>query len=308
MIVYTNLNILLTNKQMNIMYKTDWNSLHPGHLVFLLDLSASMNDNNKIELAIEALQTTLSDINALCLKSVSVNGMPSIEIKERVSVSIYGYNYQVKNLANIKNWGPKEIGPFLKSTRKQVIPIFHEKDRGTGKIRLIDEVKPEYQTCMRLAFNEAKRDIEQWLARQKTSEIPSPIVINITDGYPYEGKSTDQNKVFESTLHAAKELMAIRTNDGPVRIFNIHYEPGNNIPTLRFPKIEPKDHTLQFMYNASSLLTDEMAKALSTKFEEATEGARAMVSNEKNIEDLTAFINICSTIGMASIKPEEDVC
>ena len=62
------------------------------------------------------------------------------------------------------------------------------------------------------------------------------------------------------------------------------------------------------MYNASSLLTDDMAKALSIKFKEATEGACAMVSNEKDVEDLTAFINICSTIGMASIKPEEDVC
>lgn len=293
------------------MYKTDWNSLHPGHLVFLLDLSGSMNENNKIELAIEALQTTLSNINALCIKSVGVgtSNIPSIEIRERVSISIYGYNYQVKNLGNIKNWGPKEIGPFLKSARKQGIPIFHEKNKDTGEIRIIDEVKPEYQTCMRLAFDEAKRDIEQWLAKQNnSSEIPSPIVINITDGYPYEGKNTDQNKVFENTLRAAKDLMAIRTSDGPVRVFNIHYEPGNNLPTLRFPQNEPKDQILQFMYNASSLLTDDMAKALSIKFKEATEGACAMVSNEKDVEDLTAFINICSTIGMASIKPEEDVC
>ncbi len=84
------------------MYKTDWNSAHPGHLVFLLDLSDSMKYDNKIDFAIKALQTTLSDINALCLKPVTINGCPSIEIRERISVSIYGYNYQVKNLASIK--------------------------------------------------------------------------------------------------------------------------------------------------------------------------------------------------------------
>ena len=291
------------------MYQTDWNSLHPGHLVFLLDLSGSMNDNSKIELAIEALQATLKNINELCLKSVTINGAPATEIKERVSVSIYGYNYQVKNLGNIKNWGPKEIGPFLKNARKQGISIFHEINKNTGKVQLIRDVQPEYQTCMRLAFDEAKRDIEQWLASQKnTSNIPSPIVINITDGYPYEGKDVDQNKVFESTLSSAKELMAIRTNDGPVRVFNIHYEPGGNTPTLRFPKNEPKDQILQFMYNASSPLTNDMAEVLSKYFKEATGGARAMISNEKNVKDLTNFIHICSTIGMATIKPEEDVC
>ncbi len=279
------------------MYKTDWNSAHPGHLVFLLDLSGSMEDDNKIDFAIKALQTTLSDINALCLKPVTINGCPSIEIRERISVSIYGYNYQVKNLASIKNWGPKEIGPFLKKARKQNLPILDK----------TKDAKPEYQTCMRLAFNEAKRDIEQWIAMQKASIIPSPIVINITDGFPYEGKDCNQEDVFSRTLLAAKELTDIRTSDGPVRLFNIHYDPGSNIPTLRFPKTEPNDRILRFLYNASSSVTEEMAKALSPYFPEVIEGARAMISNEKDAENLTSFISTSSTQGMAPLKPEADV-
>jgi hypothetical protein len=258
---------------------------------------APNRDDNKIDFAIKALQTTLSDINALCLKAVTINGAPSSEIRERVSVSIYGYNYQVKNLGNIKNWGPKEIGPFLKQARKQNRPILDKNG----------DAKPEFQTCMRLAFVEAKRDIEQWLAKQNTSEIPSPIVINITDGYPYEGEGQNEDEVFSRTLRAAKELTDIRTSDGPVRLFNIHYEPSSNIPTLRFPKTEPNDRILQFLYHASSPVTAEMAKALSPYFPEVMEGARAMISNEKDAENLTSFISTSSTQGMATLKPESDV-
>lgn len=279
------------------MYKTDWNSAHPGHLVFLLDLSGSMEDDNKIDLAIKALQTTLSDINTLCLKSVQINGQPSTEIRERITVSIYGYNYQVKNLANIKNWGPKEIGPFLKLARKKHLPILDK----------TKDAKPEYQTCMRLAFIEAKRDIEQWLAKQNAEIVPSPIVINITDGYPYEGKDQNEDEVFSRTLRAAKELTDIHTSDGPVRLFNIHYEPSSDIPTLRFPKTEPSNRVLRFLYNASSPVTADMAKALSPYFTEVTEGARAMISNEKDADNLTSFISTSSTQGMAPLKPEADV-
>lgn len=280
------------------MYKTDWNSVHPGHLVFLLDLSGSMKDYNKIDFAINALQTTLSDINSLCVKPIMINGNPSAEIRERISVSIYGYNYQVKNLGNIKNWGPKEIGPFLKQARKQNRPIFDKNN----------EAKPEYQTCMRLAFDEAKRDIEQWIAKQQASVVPSPIVINITDGYPYEGKDYNEDDVLSRTLRAANDLMAIRTSDGPVRIFNIHYEPSSKIPTLRFPRTEPNDRILRFLYNASSSVTTDMAKALYPYFPGVTEGARAMISNEKSAENLTAFISTGSTTGMQLLKPEVDAC
>lgn len=280
------------------MYKIDWNSAHPGHLVFLLDLSESMGTKNRIDDAINALQITLTDIYTQCLKSIEdPNGRPSIEIRERVSVSIYGYNSKVKNLRGIKNWGAKQIGKLLENSEGK--PIFDK----------LTEAKPEWQTCMCAAFQEAKRDIEDWLSQQSGSEIPAPIVINITDGYPYDGKQFDQNEVFERTLRAAKDLMNIRTKDGPVRIMNIQYR--DTLQTLRFPMVEPsptdtlEQKALSFLFNASSVLTSDMAKALNYDFGEAREGARAMVCNEQDPENLTSFISIVSTV---QLKPESDVC
>ena len=280
------------------MYKTDWNSAHPRHLVFLLDLSESMGTKNRIDDAINALQITLTDIYTQCMHSIAnPNGRPSVEIKERVSVSIYGYNFKVKNLGGIKNWGAKQIGKLLENSEGK--PIFDK----------LTEAKPEWQTCMCAAFQEAKRDIEDWLSQQSGSEIPAPIVINITDGYPYDGKQFDQNEVFERTLRAAKDLMNIRTKDGPVRIMNIQY--CDTLQTLRFPMVEPsptdtlEQKALSFLFNASSALTSDMAKALNYNFGEAREGARAMVCNEQDPENLTSFITIVSTV---QLKPESDVC
>jgi uncharacterized protein YegL len=286
------------------MYQTSWNSAHPGHVVFLLDLSGSMAQNNRIDHAIEALRQTLKNIEILCKKVVRKSGeKPSSMLRERITVSVYGYNYQVKCLGSIKNWGPKQIGTFLSEAKSVGRTIFD----------VNGEAKPEYQTCMCAAFVEAKRDIEEWLSQQSASEMPAPIVINITDGYPYEGKEFDQNEVFERTLRAAKDLMNIRTNDGPVRVFNIHYAPGGNETVLRFPNTKPthqnpgEERVLNFLYDASSLVTANMAKALSASFPEVTEGARAMISNENNAGKLAMFINVSSTLPLSSPAPEADV-
>ena len=62
-----------------------------------------MGTKNRIDDAINALQITLTDIYTQCMHSIAnPNGRPSVEIKERVSVSIYGYNFKVKNLGGIK--------------------------------------------------------------------------------------------------------------------------------------------------------------------------------------------------------------
>lgn len=278
------------------MYNLDWNSEHPGHVVFLLDLSESMKIGDRIGHAVEALRQTLQLLGMRCQK---LEG-DTTKLKDRISVSIYGYNSKVKCLGNIQNWGPAQFIAFAKAARKAGRPIFDYGENG--------EAKPEWQTCMCAAFQEAKRDIEQWLSQQRGPEIPAPIVINITDGHPNDGKQFDQDEVFDRTLRAAKDLMNIRTNDGPVRVFNIHYKPGSNsnVAPLRFPKIEPTDQDptneriLQFLYNASSPITAEMAKSLKNDFSEVAEGSHAMISNEFDARNLLAFLKTASQTGMSN--------
>lgn len=255
-------------------YELQWGTDKPGHIVFLIDLSGSMDD--KIDYVIESVQKTCQNILTRCVSGTS--------IKERVCISAYGYNYRVTNLFKCNPASMRDIALLLKQSRVSGQPIFDKSN----------EAKPEYQTRMQLAFEKAKEDIEQWVSEQKQkgfTKIPAPIVINITDGYPYEGKEYVQTDVFENTLRAAKSLMDYRTMDGNVRIFNVHYDPSSSISTLRFPKTRPSGEELQFLYDASSPMSgDLIAAAKNYGFEEAEIGSKCMISNEKEVSKLASFI------------------
>ena len=67
------------------MYDLKWNSAHPGHIVFLIDLSGSMSENQKIDYLLDALKDTLDVLLAIS------------ESRKRVEISIYGYKFLVFN-------------------------------------------------------------------------------------------------------------------------------------------------------------------------------------------------------------------
>ncbi len=268
-------------------YTTKWNSDHPGHIVFLLDLSGSMAEGDAIDYLIDSVQTTIENLLTHCRND---KGGPA----ERVEVSIYGYNYQIVELW--KNYSVKMMTQAMIEAEENDSKIF---DRNSN-------AKPEYQTCMRLAFVKAKADVEEWIGRQIDKEdIPAPIVINVTDGFPYEGKNKDQNDVYKKTLQAAQDLMSIFTNDGHVRVFNIHYDPNTKEKTVRFPCEIPTNENMQFLYNASSPLTDKMIIAANNRFgfEEAKKGSHALISNEKDPGKLASFLDWGSSQG---VKPIPD--
>ena len=254
------------------MYDLKWNSAHPGHIVFLIDLSGSMSENQKIDYLLDALKDTLDVLLAIS------------ESRKRVEISIYGYNYQI-----VEIWKNKTVPEMV-----QILTDAEEEGKKLFNLR------PEYQTCMRLAFERAKQDIEEWLSIQNKKGIlnsPSPIVINITDGFPYEGPNFNQDNVYADTLKAAKDIMSITTSDGNVRLFNIHFDPQSEEPTLRFPTSEPNDTNLQFLYNASSVMTPQMILSARTYgFTETKDGSRALVSNENDASKLAFFLQWGTTV------------
>lgn len=257
----------------------DWCSDSPGHIVFLIDLSESME--NKVDYVIEAIYQTCKSIVTHCGE------------KERMSVSIYGYNYKIVQLLE-PNTSSEMLKNIVKEARKSGKPMFDK----TGK------AKPQYQTRMQLAFETAKKDVEAWIKQQESDErfgpqkIPAPIVINITDGYPYEGEEYDQKETYANTLKAAKDLMSIKTIDGNVRLFNIHHDPNAVGKTKSFPKSKPVgDDVMEFLYDASSPMPSDMIDNARECFPEADiqSQSKCMISYETEVSKITKFLEWGST-------------
>lgn len=258
-------------------YKQLWGAPSPGHIVYLIDLSGSMED--KIEYTVNVLNSVFNTLVGLCVKGS--------EVSPRLSCTVIGYNSEAKVIWD--DMPIKEIAKKVVNYKKNGTPIF-DKEK---------EFKPQYQTYMRLAFDEARKDIEKWIKKQEDAKmlIPAPIVINITDGYPYEGKEKKWEDVSLETLKSAQALMNISTPDGYVRLFNIHHDPETSNPTLIFPSQCPSHPAEKFLFEASSVMDEDTLTSAKTLFNTTT-GARCMVSNEKDPSKLVMLIEFGSTQGV----------
>lgn len=252
-------------------YELQWGSDKPGHLVFLIDLSGSME--KKMDYVIEVVYKTCKSVYAHSQRS------------ERVSISIYGYNDHIYELFK-PNTTASELGTIL----------YNVKEKGLSHLFLVQPVAKSL-TFMELAFKKAKEDVEKWIKNQienpnfGPNRVPAPIVINVTDGKPYEGKNSNQKDVFNRTLRAAQDLMNIRTNDGSVRLFNIHHAVDSTKEPMRFPTVRPTgDIVNEFLYDASSSMSDDMVASAQKYFNIATSGAKCVISNETKVENIIKFL------------------
>lgn len=183
----------------------------------------------------------------------------------------------------------KEIARKFIAFKKSGTPIFNTEN----------EFKPQGLRYMRLAFDEAKKDIEKWIMKQigAKMKIPAPGVINITVGSPYEGGYKTWNEVSRETLNSARALMNISIPDGCIRLFNIHHDPETTNPTMIFPSQCPSHPAEKFLYEASSVMDEDTLTSAKALFN-ATTGARCMVSNEKDPSKLVMLIEFGSTQGV----------
>src|SRR5690554_2950541 len=192
-----------------------WSSATPGYIIFLVDQSGSMgedyivnpngNNQNKAEFTALVINRTINDL-------IFTNSAGD-KIKDRVFVSIIGYGGQGGN--SVDDIRSDYLSAFADS------PLRTEKVKkkvsdGAGGLVEIEEEMAIYlePTCPRNgltpmgeALDFAKQLIEGWIT--KKPENPAPVIINVSDGLPYEGNNGDEpNK----TIRIAKELMNISTD------------------------------------------------------------------------------------------------
>lgn len=283
-ITYLCINTKQHTIQLIMSYDLHWNPKHPGHIVYMLDLSGSMarEINNK-----RLVDTVMEVINEL-FRALKNEIMDDDDILDLFSTTVIGYNSDVFTLIKCKN--SEEFNKFLHEARRRGY-IFNTQAGG--------EAEPKWQTYMADAFDAAAKDINLWLSKQRTNGVqtPAPVVINITDGDPYEGKEF----TYAKALAAANRLKAISTSDGNVVVYNIHFSPDTTAPKMILPDRAPTNITSKFLFEASSVIPPSLVKTAQNvadwKGHHITSNSRAMISNETRTKSLLMFISWGTSTG-----------
>lgn len=275
-------------------YKLPWGSNHPGHIVYLIDLSGSMAYQGKFEIIKEVIQKVSNLVVSMCKESVRIreNG-ESVNrkiVKNRVSVTILGYNSKIIKLfegtAIELNDKLKEAKIMESTTQK--FPLYET---------FPNKVNPTSMTYTEMAFKAALNDIKQWIAHQEQEgkPIPAPVVIHITDGHPEE-KDVEESVSIRNALQVAKEIQNVEVNDGKALLFNIHFDGNPQTKPLRFPTQAPNDERRRFLYEASSPLPPKFCQSARAIGLDASDNCRFMISNENEKDLLVRLIEFGSSV------------
>ncbi len=266
-------------------YNLHWNPKHPGHIVYLIDLSGSMareiNGRRMVDIVI-------NDVIKALFRALRNEILNEDDILDMFSITVIGYHSDVIKLMD--TYSAVQFNRFMKDSLKRG----HLFNTGIG-----GDAEPKWQTYMGDAFEAASTDIKNWIDTQgkKGLATPAPVVINITDGDPYEGNSF----AYEKALAAANRLKNIRTPDGNTLLFNIHFSPDSNATRVVLPSTPPQARSARFLYEASSIIPPslvESAKMVSDwQGSVITSTSKAMVSNEKNTDSLLRFIQWGTSTG-----------
>ncbi len=174
-------------------YKNQANSDHPATLIYLVDISGSMNakmqdDKTRIEVAKNAIQVAYAQMIQ--------RSMRQGKIHPRYRVGMIAYSEKIYDVYG-------NIG--------SIVSIDRLKDEG------IPSITPQKSTNMARAFRYAekliKEDIQKWSPKW-LEECPPPMVINITDCEFDEEQAQDP-------LECSQKLQEIAVPDGNVLVENI---------------------------------------------------------------------------------------
>jgi len=274
-----------------------WSSATPGYLIFLVDQSGSMKEKYAEEKT--KAEFTALVINRTITELIHANSQGD-KIKDRVFISLIGYGGKGGN--SIEDIRSDYLSKFAETPAR----FEHTKKKvsdGAGGLVEIDEQMPIFLepianglTPMGEALKFAKELIEGWL--QRKPDNPAPIIINISDGLPYNGQD-DKEK--DLAVRISKEIMNMSSVDGAPVIFNAHIGNGrHNAHDFAENEASLPDEQTKFLYTISSIIPKsykQNAKKYDLVF---MPQSRGFISNAKP-EKFIAFIDL------GSFGPGEDL-
>jgi len=266
-----------------------WSSATPGLLVIMVDQSGSMTldyegGDTRSEFAAKAVNRV---INTLIQKNFDGKAP-----KDRCYVAVIGYDAEVKVL----------VSGFLKeleSSPKRIANVTKKVSNGEGGVIEVDTkmpiwIEPIYEdscTNMMGAFTVVNDLVANWI--KDKPNYPAPVVINISDGLPYDGREIEE--CMYETINIVSKLKEQSTTDGKVQIFNAMIGEGNKVV---FPKSNSELDSVeaQFLYEISTEIP-EAYKGAAEKNELSFEmGARGAIYNA-DAEHLIKLIDFGSSKG-----------
>ncbi len=266
-----------------------WSSATPGLLVIMVDQSGSMTldyegGDTRSEFAAKAVNRV---INTLIQKNFDGKAP-----KDRCYVAVIGYDAEVKVLAS----------GFLKeleSSPKRIANVTKKVSNGEGGVIEVDTkmpiwIEPIYEdscTNMMGAFAVVNDLVANWI--KDKPNYPAPVVINISDGLPYDGREIEE--CMYETINIVNKLKEQSTSDGKVQIFNAMIGEGNKVV---FPKstTELDSVEAQFLYEISTEIPEAYKGAAEKNELKFEMGARGAIYNA-DAEHLIKLIDFGSSKG-----------
>ena len=267
-----------------------WSSATPGYIIFLIDQSGSMGEDyaegkKKAEYTAMVINSTINEIIMSC--------MDGDKIKDRVFISLIGYGGNGGNsVDDIRSDYVSAFGDFpirLEKVRKKI-------SNGAGGLVEIEEDMPIFLepvsnglTPMGEAFKFAKQLIEGWMQRKPNN--PAPVIINISDGFPYNGNQNNPKEEELKAIEEAKLIMDIETEDGHPIIFNVHIGTQGKECIFSASESELEDGESVFLFKVSSIIPDEYKKSAAKYDIAIKQNGKGFISNARP-ENLIKLINI----------------
>jgi hypothetical protein len=269
-----------------------WSSATPGYIVFLVDQSGSMSEDytksqTKAQFTALVINRTINDL--------ILTNSAGDKIKDRVFISIIGFGGSGGN--SVDNIRSDYLSAFAEK------PLRMEKLKklisdGAGGLVEIDEELPIFiepnsngLTPMGEAIAFAKQLIESWIT--KKPDNPAPVIINISDGFPYEGDGGDEPA---KTIRNAQELLKLSTLDGNPLIFSVHIGDGSKELGFVDDESQLPDEQAKLLFQISSKVPESYKEAGKKFGFNLSIESRGFVSNA-GPETLIKFINFGSSGG-----------
>lgn len=236
-------------------YTAEINRSNPTAFIFLVDQSGSMSDKmshgrSKAEQVADVLNRTLAAMVTRCTKSEGIRNYFDIGVIGYGANGAYN-GFKGELAGSLMNpISAIEASPLKIEERKRKV------DDGAGgivettiKFPVWFEPNANGGTPMCQALTKAAEELVAWCDTHP--DCYPPTVLHITDG-----ESTDGNPE-----ELASQLRQIQTNDGQVRIFNLHVSSSSSSP-LEFPASETAlpDNYAKLLFRMSSQLPEHLIR------------------------------------------------